>query len=171
MSAKFTKVSDLEMKKSVLFICTGNVCRSPMAEGLLRQLVEEAGESDQVKVASAGISAMEGMPPSNHSQSAMKDDGIDISNQRSQMLTPPMVEEFTHIFGMGRSHIEIIRNYFPESLEKTFVLREFLALDGHEIDVPDPIGGDLEEYEMTRDLIKEAMPGILKFVVSGELSS
>lgn len=159
------------MKKSVLFICTGNVCRSPMAEGLFRHLVEEAGEEESISVASAGIGAMDGMSPSENSQIAMQDEGIDISGQRSQMLTPPMVEDFTHIFGMGSSHIEIIRNYFPESLEKTFVLREFLAEDGPDREVPDPIGGDLEEYRMTRNLIKEALPGILKFVLSGDLEA
>lgn len=155
------------MSKSVLFICTGNVCRSPMAEGLFRKLVEEAGED--VVVASAGISAMEGMEPSTNSIEAMKEEGIDISEQCSRMLTPPMIEEFTHIFGMATGHVEVIRAYFPESLEKTFVLREFLNHHDLDLDVPDPIGLDLDEYIRCRNLIKEAMPGVLKFVVSGEL--
>lgn len=157
------------MSKSVLFICTGNVCRSPMAEGLFRALAEEDGA--EVHVASAGIGAMEGMAPSANSRIAMEEEGHDISAQRSQMLTPPMVSEFTHIFGMSRSHIEVIRSYFPEALEKTFVLREFLTDDGLDLDVPDPIGGNLEEYRHTRNLIKEAMPGILKFVTTGELGA
>lgn len=137
-----------------------------MAEGLFRQLVEESGED--ITVASAGIGAMDGMEPSENSIIAMREEGIDISEQRSQMLTPPMVEEFTHIFGMGRSHIEVIRSYFPESIEKTFVLREFLGDGDLDLDVPDPIGLDLDEYIRCRNLIKEALPGILKFVVSGD---
>jgi protein-tyrosine-phosphatase len=140
-----------------------------MAEGLFRQLVEEAGED--IVVSSAGLSAMEGTQPSQNSLLAMEEEGIDISGQRSRMLTPPMLEEFTHIFGMARGHIDVIRNYFPESQEKTFVLREFLNHHELDLDVPDPIGMGMDEYTRCRNLIKEAMPGILKFVVSGELDS
>jgi protein-tyrosine-phosphatase len=98
----------------------------------------------------------------------MKEEGIDISRQRSRMLTPEMVEEYTHIFGLGEGHIETIRAYFPEAQEKTFVLREFIADEGLDLNVPDPIGGDLEEYRLTRNLIKEAMDSILKFVTTGD---
>ena len=157
------------MSKSVLFVCTGNVCRSPMAEGLFRHLVEESDED--IVVASAGTGAMEGMPPSDHSIAAMREEEIDISEQRSQLITPDMIRDFTHIFGMSRSHIETIRIYFPESLEKTFVLREFLGEGDLDLDVPDPIGMDLDEYIRVRNLIKEALPGILKFVSTGDLVS
>lgn len=136
-----------------------------MAEGFLRDMAEKAGV--EVEVASAGLGAMENMPPSTHSIEAMKEDGIDITAQRSQMLTPDMVEEFTHIFGLGEGHIETIRAYFPEALEKTFVLREFIVEEGLDLNVPDPIGGDLDEYRLTRNLIKEAMPSILQFVTQG----
>ena len=140
-----------------------------MAEGLFRDFAEKAGED--IKVASAGIGAMDGLEPSENSVTAMLEEEIDISSQRSQILTPPMIEEFTHIFGMARGHIDIIRNYFPESQEKTFVLREFLNHHELDLDVPDPIGMGMDEYTRCRNLIKEAMPGILKFVVSGELDS
>ena len=83
------------------------------------------------------------------------------------MLTPEMVEEYTHIFGLGSGHVETIHGYFPEAREKTFVLREFVA-DGLDVEVPDPIGGDLDEYRLTRNLIKEAMPSILRFVLTGD---
>ena len=86
------------------------------------------------------------------------------------MLTPEMVENYTHIFGMGSGHIEAIRAYFPESLEKTFILREFVADEGYDLEVPDPIGGDLEEYQITRNLIKEAIPSILRFITTGDPS-
>ena len=137
-----------------------------MAEGLLRDLAEKEGF--ELSVASAGLGAMENMPPSTNSVLAMREEGIDISHQRSQMLTPPMVEEFTHIFGMGEGHIDTIRAYFPEAQEKTFVVREFVARDGIDLNVPDPIGGDLDEYRLTRNLIKEAMPSILQFRKTGD---
>ena len=139
-----------------------------MAEGWLRDMAERAGA--EIEVASAGLGAMDGAPPSRNSVTAMKEEGIDISGQRSQMLTSEMVEEFTHIFGLGTGHIEAIRAYFPEALEKTFVLREFIAEGGRDIEVPDPIGGDLDEYRETRNLIQEAMPSILSFVTAGDPS-
>ncbi|MDF1862080.1 MAG: low molecular weight protein arginine phosphatase [Verrucomicrobiales bacterium] len=154
------------MSPRVLFICTGNVCRSPMAEGFLREMAKEAGS--EIEVGSAGLGAMDEMPPSTNSVMAMEEEGIDISRQRSRMLTPEMVEEYTHIFGLGEGHIETIRAYFPEAQEKTFVLREFIADQGLDLNVPDPIGGDLEEYRLTRNLIKEAMDSILKFVTTGD---
>ncbi len=139
-----------------------------MAEGLLRDLAEKGGHG--IEVASAGLGAMEGDRPSQNSIIAMQERGIDISRQRSQMITPEMIEGFTHIFGMGEGHIETIRAYFPHSLEKTFVLREFVAKDEYDLNVPDPIGGDLDEYQLTRDLIEEAMPSILSFVTTGDPS-
>jgi protein-tyrosine-phosphatase len=139
-----------------------------MAEGLLRDMSKKVGA--EVTVASAGLIATDGAPPTRNSAVAMKEEGIDITAQRSEMLTPEMVEEFTHIFGLGSGHIEVIRAHFPEALEKTFVVREFIAKDGRDIEVPDPIGGDLEEYRETRNLIMEAMPSILSFVTTGDPS-
>ena len=136
-----------------------------MAEGFLRRMAEEAGV--EIEVGSAGLGAMEDMSPSRNSVVAMKEEGIDISRQRSRMLTPEMVEDHTHIFGLGSGHAETIRSYFPEAQEKTFVLREFVA-NGLDLEVPDPIGGDLDEYRLTRNLIKEAMPSILRFVLTGD---
>ncbi len=137
-----------------------------MAEGLLRAMAEKEGA--EIEVASAGLGAMDGSQPSRNSILAMEEEGIDISEQRSQMLTPEMVDEYTHIFGLGSGHAEAIRIYFPESQEKSFVLREFIASEGFDIEVPDPIGGDLDEYRETRNLIKEAMASILSFVTKGD---
>ena len=139
-----------------------------MAEGFLRQMAKEA--KAEIEVGSAGLGAMEDMPPSRNSVTAMREEGIDISRQLSCMLTPEMVEEYTHIFGLGSGHTDTIRSYFPEAQEKTFVLREFIADRGLDLEVPDPIGGDLDEYRITRNLIKEAMPSILRFVLTGDPS-
>ena len=139
-----------------------------MAEGFLRDMAKKAGV--EIESASAGIGAMDDMPPSRHSITAMKEEGIDISRQRSRMLTPEMVEEYTHIFGLGSGHADAIRSYFPEAQEKIFVLREFVSQEGLDLEVPDPIGGDLDEYRLTRNLIKEAMSSILRFVTTGDPS-
>lgn len=137
-----------------------------MAEGLFRKMVEESGAD--IIVESAGIGARDGSAPSTHSVTVMAEEGIDISGQRSQMLTPELLDECSHVFGMSRSHIDAIRAYFPESQEKTFVLREFIVSEEMDIDVSDPIGMDVDEYKLTRNLIKEALPSVFRFVTTGD---
>ncbi len=149
--------------KDVVFICTGNVCRSPMAEGFYRQL--SAADPD-IRVGSAGISAFDGQAASRHSVDVMRDEGIDISGHASRMLTPLIVEQASHIFGMTRAHRDAVQMMFPAAREKVFVLREFLvgADADFDLDVCDPIGGSLDEYLRTRNLIKEALPSLAKFI-------
>ena len=149
--------------KDVVFICTGNVCRSPMAEGFYRQLTTS---DDDIRVGSAGISAFDGQAASQHSVDVMKQESIDISDHASRMLTPEIVEQASHVFGMTRTHRDAVQMMFPEAREKVFVLREFLVGSDadFDLDVSDPIGGSLEEYQRTRNLIKEALDGVSKFV-------
>ena len=150
--------------KEVLFVCTGNICRSPMAEGLFREL---ARKDSEIEVSSAGISAFDGQEPSNHSVDVLREQGIDITAQRSQALTPEIVDKAAFVVGMTRGHLEALRAYFPTSAEKIFVLRQFISgmdMDSFNIDVPDPIGMRKEAYVRTRNLIQEAMSGLLEFV-------
>ena len=130
--------------KTVLFICTGNVCRSPMAEGIFRRAVQGRGD---FHILSAGLGAMDGQPPSVYAIQAVKELGIDISGQRSRMLTPALVQQADFIFGMTHSHIETVGLLYPQAIEKTFLLREFdETLDVYEKDISDPIGGSYEVY-------------------------
>lgn len=136
-----------------------------MAEGLFQKMVDDAAED--IEVGSAGIGAFDGSEPSRNSVLAMKEEGIDITHQRSAQLRPEMVAECSHIFGMSRHHCEAVLAYFPEAAEKTFVLRELIVDDALDMEVPDPIGGEEDEYRLTRNLIKEAMPSIFRFVTTG----
>src|ERR1041385_2616967 len=155
--------------KTVLFVCTGNVCRSPMAEGIFRHAVQGRGN---YRVISAGLGAMEGQPPSVYAVQAVKELGIDISSQRSRMLTPELVEHADYIFGMTHSHIDTVMLLYPHAAEKTFLLREFdETLDLFEKDISDPIGGSYDVYLSCRDQIEQGIASLLRFIQQTEPAS
>ncbi len=138
-----------------------------MAEGLFRQML---GNRKDIRVASAGVNAVHGQPPSLHAIAALEADGVDIRDLRSQPLTSDLVEEATHIFGMTGAHLETIHMLFPAGAEKTFLLREFEEA-GTTVwrDVPDPIGLSRDIYFECARTIKNALPSVLAFVEQGEL--
>src|SRR5712672_499447 len=148
--------------KTILFVCTGNVCRSPMAEGIFRQATRSRGD---YRVLSAGLGAMEGQPPSPYAVQAVRELGIDISSQRSRMLTPELVHQSDFIFGMTHSHIDTVMLLYPHAAEKTFMLREFdETLDLFEKDISDPIGGSYDVYLSCRDQIEQGIASLLRFL-------
>ena len=149
--------------KTILFVCTGNICRSPMAEGLFRHAM--AGRD--FRVFSAGVGAMDGLPPSPHAVRAMRELGVDISHQRSRSVTPDLVNQADYIFGMTHGHVEAVMMLYPQAAEKTFVLREFdESLDYFEKDITDPIGGPLEVYQDCRDQIRQGIASMLNYLQS-----
>src|SRR5438477_12753822 len=152
--------------KIILFVCTGNVCRSPMAEGLFQHAVKGRGD---FRALSAGVGAIEGQPPSAYAVEALKELGIDISQQRSRMLTAEVVNQADYIFGMTHGHVDAINLLYPQAAEKTFLLREFdETLDVFEKDISDPIGGSYEVYLNCRDQIEQGIASLLRFIEQGE---
>src|SRR5438876_9677134 len=148
--------------KTILFVCTGNVCRSPMAEGIFRQAIQGRGD---YRAVSAGIGAAEGQPPSPYAVQAVRELGIDISGQRSRMLTPELIEEADYIFGMTHNHVDTVLLLYPQAAEKTFLLREFdETLDLFEKDIGDPIGGSYDVYLNCRDQIEQGIASLLRFI-------
>ena len=153
--------------KSILFVCTGNICRSPIAEGFFRRLL---GNRRDIEVASAGVHAVRGQPPSLYAVQVCEEEGVDISGLRSQPLTAALIDRATHIFAMTGAHLETIHTLFPQGAEKSFLLREFEE-PGTTVwrDVPDPIGLGRDVYELCARTIKNALPSVLAFVEQGEL--
>jgi glycine hydroxymethyltransferase len=149
--------------KTILFVCTGNICRSPMAEGLFRAAVR--GRGYDFRVISAGVGAVDGQPPSAHAVRALKELNIDISRQRSRMLTSEIVNQADYIFGMTHGHVDAVTLLYPQAAEKTFLLREFdETLDVFEKDISDPIGGSYEIYTACRDQIEQGIVSLLNFI-------
>jgi glycine hydroxymethyltransferase len=155
--------------KSVLFVCTGNICRSPIAEGLFRALV---GNRKDIEIASAGVHAIRGQPPSEHAIDVCAEAGVDIRGLRSQPLTISLVERATHIFAMTGAHVETIQMLFPMAADKTFLLREFEEAGSTSWrDVPDPIGLGRDVYNDCAETIKNALPGVFAFVEQSEVTT
>ena len=157
----------LSPQKTVLFVCTGNVCRSPMAEGLFRKML--AGRPN-LRASSAGVSTYPGQSPSPDAIEVLAKLGIDISGIRSKPLTERLVQEATWIIAMTRSHLDSIFYQYPEAAEKTYLLREFEP-GAVSFDIADPIGMGIDAYEEARDTIENALPGLLHFIMNEGTSS
>ncbi len=137
----------------ILFVCTGNTCRSPMAEGILREIAYR--KKLDIKVASAGIFAQDASPISQNSTKVMSEIGIDISNYRSKSLTEDDIISADIILAMGCSHKKFIEDKYEIAKGKTFTLLEYVY--GFKNDIADPYGGDIEIYKHTRDEIYQAI--------------
>ena len=133
-----------------------------MAEGLFRHGVKGRGD---YRVFSAGVGAIDGQTPSPHAVRALRELGIDISHQRSRMLTASLVHQADYIFGMTHSHVESITLLYPQVAEKTFLLREFDdTLSSFEKDISDPVGGSIEDYHYCRDQIEQGIASLISFI-------
>jgi protein-tyrosine-phosphatase len=146
--------------KSILFVCSANQCRSPMAEVLFRKLVHDKGERDEWRVESAGVWAYAGAPATENAQLAMQKRGLDLSQHRSQPATDGLLAQFDLIVVMTREHREALLGQMPALDGKVRLLRE---LGGDAGDFADPVGGNLAVY----DQAAEEIDGILRRGFSG----
>ena len=146
------------MKKNILFVCTGNSCRSVMAEGLFKQIVSD--RTDEFIIGSAGVSAMDGYPASSETIRVMKENGIDISGHESRCLTSAMVRNADKILVMEVMHKLTILQNWPEASEKIHLLTEYAVsakARGLEIEIPDPIRMSESFYKNVFQVIRECV--------------
>jgi protein-tyrosine-phosphatase len=149
----------------VVFVCTGNTCRSPLAAALLRRHLREAGRRD-IEVQSAGTGAWEGAPASEGSYLVSLENDIDLSHHRAQMLSRELVEAADLILAMGRSHLARVRELGGGG--RAHLLAEFAGLPFGEAEIGDPYGGDLDEYRETFRLLAAMMPVVTARLTAGE---
>lgn len=148
---------------SVLFVCMGNICRSPLAHGRFEHLVKEAGLASRISVDSAGTHAYHvGEPPDRRSQQTALHRGIDISGQRARKVSVADFEAFDYLLAMDRDNRELLLSLAPaEHVHKVRLFLEF-APDLAEEEVPDPYYGGQSGFELVYDLIDAASQGLLE---------
>ena len=142
---------------AVLVVCTGNICRSPTGEGVLRHKAKERGLADHVRVASAGTHDYHvGDPPDPRTLRHGAKRGYDFSSQRASQVNKKDFDEFDYILAMDRTHLRILRSMQPPGSNAKLGL--FLEASGQwkGADVPDPYYGGAEGFEEVLDMVEEA---------------
>lgn len=139
------------MTKHLLAVCTANLCRSPMAEGLLRHYITQAGLAEQVTVLSAGTFATPDKPALDFTVEAMAQRGIDISTHKTRQITPDLLRLADLILVMDEEHRRSVFYHSPSYLAKTLLFSE---LSGDNAYIYDPYGLDKTAYARTRDILE-----------------
>ncbi len=130
----------------ILFVCTGNTCRSPMAEGMFRKMIEEQGLEGQVLCQSAGYAAVEGDPAAENAVKACREVGVDISDHTARRLTGEEIPIWDLYFTMSKTHGYI--------LEQAGVPAQKIYIPRY---IPDPFGQDLDTYRLCRDKLRKEL--------------
>ena len=141
--------------RSILFVCTGNICRSPTAEGVLKRLSEEAGL--ELRIESAGLGDWHvGQPPDERAQHHARGRGYDLSAQRARQVRPRDFDDFDLILAMDRGHLQALQRMAPPGQ------RAKIRLFAMDRDVPDPYAGGAQDFERVLDLVEARCRSLLE---------
>jgi protein-tyrosine-phosphatase len=145
---------------NIVFICMGNICRSPMAEGLLRHRWKEMGRDDLI-VSSMGTHGLNGLPPTEYTQAVCKENGFDISSHRARSLVDEDLQKADLILCMEPVHKKFVQTFFPWHRDRLFLLGAWPEKETRKSAIDDPMGGSLEEFRLTFSIIKKHIERIL----------
>ena len=150
----------------VLFVCMGNICRSPTAEGVFRKLAMESGLSGQLEIDSAGTHGFHaGRPPDSRSIEHAARRGYDLTALRAREVVPADFERFDYVIAMDENNVEHLNAFCPDHhLKKVRLLLEY-ARDGKRSEVPDPYQGNPKDFERVLDLIEQGCRGLVDHLI------
>ena len=155
------------MKIRVLFVCMGNICRSPTAEAVFRRHVAEVGLDEEIRIDSAGTHDYHiGEPPDSRTQQAASRRGYDMIALRGRQVTAEDFSRFDYVLAMDENNLSILRRLRPQ--ESDSYLGLFLEFAGHhaETEVPDPYYGGAAGFERVLDMVEDASQGLLQHIMS-----
>jgi len=156
---------------SVLFVCTGNICRSPTAEGVFRAMVKQEGLADRILIDSAGTHDHQvGQRPDPRALAAARRRGYEIGKLRARLVEPDDFKRFDWILAMDRRHLEYLESMRPSDYRGHLGLFLDLVGDGGDGEMPDPYYGDPGDFERVLDLTVPAAAALLQAIVARDKS-
>lgn len=160
---KKQQIEEVTNKRIILFVCTGNSCRSVMAKGLLEKKLKELERKD-IEVSSAGIAILSGYRATEETITLMQKEGIDVSGHYTQRITPEMIKKADIILVMEKIQEARILQLVPQAKNRVFLLKEFAKIEEDGLDISDPIGKPMVEYEKTLYTIKQAIERMVEII-------
>ena len=160
------RMDPVSAKTSVLFVCMGNICRSPTAEGVMRKKVAQRGLADAVTLASAGTHAYHiGLPPDNRAQAHALQRGYDMSTQRARRVVEADFAAFDFILAMDHDNLAALRaQCVPAHKNKIELMMRYAHKYPAQMEVPDPYYGGAAGFEAVLDYIEDACDGLIEAI-------
>ena len=158
----------MKKKVAVLFVCMGNICRSPTAHGVFRKMVEDEGLADQIETDSAGTHSYHiGNPPDERAQKTALGRGLDMSDLRARKAKERDFDRFDLVLAMDRDNYAILESYTNSAtVEKLKLFMEFASDQWRTHEVPDPYYGGANGFETVFDMVEDASRGLLNHIRS-----